>query len=208
MQNKSSDKFTAIALTAGFFAIIIPSNPAAATHLSPYQYCAADLRNVGISVEQAASACSDALDPQQLSACVYYINQETQLAAQDVLPACTRVRRPIELGRCVININNDTRNAAALDVLDNCRRSLLPVRFAECVVGLTRQLEITASTAMNRCISAEDYPTNLSPTFAPPPAPNPTPQFTTPVAPPPGLTPLPNLDADPVIPARPRPVNP
>ncbi len=215
MQNKSSERAlsrsrrlssTGLALTAGLFAIAVETVPATATHFSPFQYCAAELRAVGISTELAASTCSDALNPTDLSACVFNINRETQIASQDALAACLRVRRPIELGRCVINISQDSKNPPLLEVLESCRRSLLPIRFAECVVGLNRQLEISATKALDTCISADNLPRNLSPTFAPPPPPKPTPDFTPPLAPTPQLTPLPNLEAEPVVPAT--PVNP
>ncbi len=78
------------------------------------------------------------------------------------------------MANCVIRISNRTQNAETLSVIDNCRRTLLPERFAECVIGLNRAADLAPARAMQTCIAARDYPSELFPTFAPPPPPNPT----------------------------------
>jgi hypothetical protein len=104
----------------------------------------------------------------------------------------------VELSTCVFDIGNRAREAEALSVLDYCRRSLLPLRFSNCVVGLSREIDFSTPRALQTCIAAEDFPTQLSPTFAPPPPPQPTPP-----------TPVPNVTPAPIRPIEPfTPVNP
>lgn len=166
---------------AGLLALAIPSPPAAA--LTEFQVCAAELGRANISLELASKACASVLAPKDLSECVIRINYLTSALANDALVACTRVRRPKELASCVVDINRKTQNSVAPSVLDYCRRSLLPLRFSECVIGLSREVDFSAPRALETCITAEDFPRELFPTFAPPPSsrptqPNPVPNVT------------------------------
>jgi len=169
---------------ATLITMAIPSRPANA--FNDFQLCAAQLvRLAGVSPETAVEACSDALNPKDLSRCVVTIHQITPTLTQDALVACKRVRRPVELSRCVFDIGDNTRDSQATTVLDYCRRSLLPQRYAECVVGLSRETDFSASKALDSCIKAEDFPRDLSPSFAPPPPQNLTPPAAVPFLPPP-----------------------
>jgi len=169
---------------AGLFAIAIPSEPA--TALTEFQVCAAELLRAEVSPEQASRACAEALAPKDLSLCVLRIKVLTPTKPNDALFACTRVRRPLELASCVVDINKRTQSKEAPSVLDHCRRSLLPIRFSECVVGLSREIDVSVPRALQSCITAEDFPRELSPAFAPPgsstTAPLLTPNFTPPPA--------------------------
>jgi hypothetical protein len=127
-----------------------------------------------VSPEAASVACARALRPEDLSRCVVTINQVTPTLKQDALAACTKVRRPVELSRCVSDISDRTQSSEVLSVVDYCRRSLLPIRFSECVTGLRREIDFSTSRALETCIAAEDFPSNLTATFAPPPPPTPT----------------------------------
>ena len=183
--------------TAGLLAMTIPSGPA--TAFTEFQLCAAQLvRLAGVSPEAASRPCAEALRPEDLSRCVVTISQLTPTLTQEALVACTKVRRPVELSRCVFDISDGSRDAEALRVIDYCRRSLLPVRFSECVTGLSREIDFSTTRALDTCIAAEDFPRNLSPTFAPPPPPTPTQPII------PNLTPVP--PAIPVVPSQ--PINP
>jgi len=185
---------------AGLLAMAIPSKPA--TAFTEFQICAAELvRFATVAPEAASVACAEALRPKDLSRCVVTINRLTPTLTQDALVACTRVRRPIELSRCVSDItldkSSDSRNSQALNILDHCRRSLLPIRFSECVNGLSREVDFSTSRALDTCIAAEDFPRELSPTFAPPPPATVTPNS------------LPNLTPAPANPVEPNtPINP
>jgi hypothetical protein len=149
-------------LPAVLFTLTIPSDPAAAQGFSS---CVRNLVGSGIAEDQAGTACADALVPRDLSACVQRVTNNTSLEAEDALQACYRVRRPRDLSSCVVRISNNVDNAKS-DVLalDNCRRSLLPDRYSECVVALNANLtDISASQAMETCISAEAFPHNVFP---------------------------------------------
>lgn len=144
-----------------------------------YRLCAGELQRLDLSPEQIAEACADALEPPNLARCTLRLNVQAQVKATDALEACYRVRQPKDLASCVVDINQRANEAVPVSSLvDHCRRSLLPATFSKCVVGLRRQIDVTLPVALNRCISAEEYPVQLTPTVVPPPASNPTPDFT------------------------------
>lgn len=154
-----------LGVIAGFAAISFPIAPASARN--DYESCATNLLKAGISKEDTAIACSEALHPQDVGSCVVRISSEPNITALDVLAACRRVRRPIELSSCVNQIRREIKDAATAEVLDNCRRSLLPTRFSSCVVGISRRTDIVATPLMNICISGSDIPRDFGPTFIP-----------------------------------------
>lgn len=83
------------AVQAGLFTTIIPIRPAAAG-FNQFDTCVLELLDRGIPDQLAASACSDALKPRDLSECVQRIGVETPITAGEALNACYRVRRPVE----------------------------------------------------------------------------------------------------------------
>lgn len=141
--------------------VAVPKNAVA----SNFSACASSLLDSGISEDEAGIACADALEPRMLSGCVSEIQRETSVPGQEALAACYRVRRPDELSSCVVDIDNNLDSADVASVaLDSCRRSLLPERFADCVVGLNSSLsELSGTEAIDTCISAEEFPTELFP---------------------------------------------
>lgn len=158
---------------AGLLALSLPKPPAAVA-LTEFDVCTAELRYADISATRAANACSEAINPKELSECVLRINVVTPTIANDALVSCQRVRRPVDLAKCVVEINKRTQSREVPSVISYCRRSLLPVRFSECVVGLTRQVDVAVPNALATCIDAEDFESELVPRFAPAPPPNPT----------------------------------
>ncbi len=142
----------------GVAALSAPSYSLEADSWNPWQVCAIELINSNISHEQAAAACSSAIEPKDLSFCTIKINSLTPVDSNIALAACIRVRRPLELASCVVDINKDTDNPIPLAVVDHCRRSLLPIRYAECVIGLDREVNFSTSQALATCINAEDFP--------------------------------------------------
>ncbi|HAX80073.1 MAG TPA: hypothetical protein DCY88_30615 [Cyanobacteria bacterium UBA11372] len=141
----------------------IPNTSMAATPKNDFRLCTSELVRARVSPDAAADACSGVLYPKDLAACVYRINQETNIAADNALPWCTAVRRPRELAICVVNITTRTQGTASEAVLESCRRSLLPVRFSECVVGLNRGIDFSANQAMAYCIDGSDRPRQFYP---------------------------------------------
>ncbi len=174
MRSKKMCGSVASLVTTSLMAIALPISPAKAelfggifkNQPNPYLVCSRDLAGAKISASDAASACSQALRPQDLGACVVRIAND-KIAGTDALSVCRQVRRPIEAGNCVVRIRQQASDAAVVDVLDSCRRSLLPERYAECVVGLNRQLKVAGKEAINTCLNASDRPNGVLPTFIP-----------------------------------------
>ncbi|MBR8828588.1 MAG: hypothetical protein DSM107014_11935 [Gomphosphaeria aponina SAG 52.96 = DSM 107014] len=162
---------TALAsLPAALMAMIMPHSPAVAGN--GFETCVSQLYNTGIGADQAAGACADALIPRELSACVRNIQGNTQVNGETALEACLRTRRPVELAQCVRDINRilpkeeSASDEPVLLAVDTCRRSILPQRHAQCVVGLSRELQqLSPVDAMATCISAEDFPRDLFPSY-------------------------------------------
>ncbi len=125
--------------------------------------CVNDLIDSGVAKEQAAAACSDVLEPTELSSCVGDIVSETDIKADDALQACYRVRRPQDLASCTIDISANLGESKPVEALDNCRRSLLPKRYAECTLDLQDTAELSSMKAMETCIIAEMFPSTLAP---------------------------------------------
>lgn len=185
---------------AGLVAIALPTPPAVA--YTDFQICAAQLvRFASVAPERATVACANALRPADYSRCVLTMSLRTPAITNDALTACTRVRRPVDLSTCVVDITNRSRDSQVPSVLEYCRRSLQPIRFSECVSGLTREVDFATSKALDACITAEDYPTQLFPNFVPPPSSQPTLPTVPNILP--GLTPVPVTPVTPVKPATP-----
>jgi hypothetical protein len=154
---------------AGWLAMTLPSTAQGVNYLDDdFRTCAARLLSVGVSNNEAASACAAALNPGNLSRCVAEIELRTEIAAADALATCRQVRRPEELAGCVVDISRNSEKNAVPGVLDYCGRSLLPERFAECVVGLNRVIEVAPTRAMETCIDARDPLADIAPGFVPP----------------------------------------
>lgn len=61
----------------------------------------------------------------------------------------------------------DEKSSPLLVALDSCRRSLLPGRYSQCVTGLSRQASLSPIAAMNTCLDAQAYPTDIFPDYTP-----------------------------------------
>jgi hypothetical protein len=169
-------KFAAIAtVPAGLLAFSLPIAPALA-NWNEFDVCTTEIINNGVSAQLAGQACSDALIPKELSKCVSIIKSRTQIAGIEALRGCYQVRRPVDLGNCVADIvaqtpnnaiatdNKNTDNNPQLAVLNSCRASLLPGRYSQCVTALNRQVNgLTLGGALDTCLSAEAFPTDLYP---------------------------------------------
>lgn len=192
MKNKKIIIWTAIVtLPTGLGMWVFPTMPASARN--QFDVCVQRIIGTGVLVEKAKVACSDALIPKELSRCVGQIKGRTSINPEDALEACYQVRRPVDLANCVTDIHRSvplaTTNPAAsyqteegtplsleasskieadpsLFTLESCRRSLLPGRYSECVIALSRNGEETPPVqAMKICLTAEDFPRELFPTY-------------------------------------------
>jgi len=149
-----------------------------------FSACINQIVRTGVSPQDAATACSEALIPKELSRCVAMIKSKTPIDGNLALQACFQVRRPIDLGNCVVDIHRaaplfatnslkqtETETAKEPDklgiskqVLDSCRQSLLPGRFSQCVIAVSRGVDKNnPSQALQTCLSAEDFPRDLFP---------------------------------------------
>ncbi|MDY7012434.1 MAG: hypothetical protein SVX43_02330 [Cyanobacteriota bacterium] len=150
-------------------------NAAQAAKNNPFETCTVELLEAQVSQVEAAAACAEALEPEDLSWCVLKIYELTPVDSRSALSACFRVRRPLDLADCTIDVTDefqdrdravvspDTGQPLALSTLETCRRSLLPRRFAECAIGLSREVDFSALGILNTCLEAEAYPELLFP---------------------------------------------
>ena len=149
----------------------IPQLPATAKN--QFDACVGEMIKGGVTGEQAATACADALIPKELSKCVQKIREKTDLPAEDVLQNCYQVRRPVDLASCVTDINakilqptTDNKQAMLSMALNSCRSSLLPRRYADCVIGVNQGVpDMSPDKIMDTCLSAEDFPRDLFPAY-------------------------------------------
>jgi hypothetical protein len=155
---KQSWQIVATPLVISGLALNFPAMAASvpSTYLNDYRFCSARLLALNVPAEAVATSCANALYPKQLSTCVYDIQRQTNILANDALATCNQVRQPDELATCVVGISINSQEETIPAVLDYCRLSLLPVRFAECVVGLRGEIDVTPIQAMNTCIDGSD----------------------------------------------------
>ncbi|MEM8723590.1 MAG: hypothetical protein AAGE84_30645 [Cyanobacteria bacterium P01_G01_bin.39] len=125
--------------------------------------CTTNLISSGVDRSSATSACSDAIEPQDLAACVAKINVETDIEGTDALQSCYRVRRPFDLADCVVDISSELAPDQSAMILDSCQRSLLPIRHAECTLDLASVAEISGEDALKSCLAAEITPGDVAP---------------------------------------------
>lgn len=132
-----------------------------------FRHCTSNLIKANVPSEDATSACSRALKPQELQNCVLSVSKESGYQPLDALNACRQVRRPKDMAYCVTGIRRHLKDSVAEEVLDSCRRSLLPVRYSDCVVGLSQGTSgLPPTNALNACIDTGYFPRENDPTDA------------------------------------------
>jgi len=148
---------TVIQLVAGgFLGMAIPRGQALAGN--PYQTCAEEMLQIGISSDVAANVCAGALQPKSLSRCVskIYNNAIEGVDPSFILFNCQRVRRPEELTSCVGDILDEIPEASSEIAIESCRRSLLPERYASCAIGLYQELQLPSAEIFASCLNPEN----------------------------------------------------
>lgn len=143
-------------VAGGFLGMTIPRGQALAGN--PYQTCAEEMLQIGISSDVAANVCAGALKPENLSRCVskIYDNAIEGIDPSFILFNCQRVRRPEELATCVADILENIPDAGEEIVIESCRRSLLPERYADCAIGLYRELQLPSTEIFASCLNPDD----------------------------------------------------
>jgi hypothetical protein len=159
-----SVRFAAIfSLPTLLLILSIPIRPAFAGN--EFSSCIGGLVDSGVSPEQAAEACSDALEPKELAECVGTIRDETPIEAEDALTACYRVRRPNDMADCVVDIHADALNvspAAQSDATKDETKSAQtpssapPAEADDRDSSRPTQLEINQDTEMSPSMMALD----------------------------------------------------
>lgn len=142
------------------FMLTIPNSPGMAGSIGS---CADSMIASGVSQSAAAAACSDALEPDELAACVEEIRAVSNVKGDEALQGCYRVRRPNELASCVTTLSDGLEKGKSAMALDSCRRSLLPERHAECALDLASISKISSEDAMESCLAAELTPSEIEP---------------------------------------------
>lgn len=125
--------------------------------------------NTEIKSIEALKSCYQVRRPLDLSKCVVNINR-------DILTANNKSNAPKTSSTVTETAENSiepiieptaTTSIAPIQVaLNTCQSSLLPLRHSECVIGLSRTPQPANPTkAMETCLSAEDFPRNLFPSY-------------------------------------------
>lgn len=185
-------KLTVIAFLSP--ALLSVTNPSPVKAGNQFDICVEEMVDSGVDVQQAGTACADALIPKELSLCVEKITENTAITPEDALQNCYRVRRPVDMAYCVVDIDEEilqdyrSKNnpkaetsgeerettetslteldSSLMLALDSCRSSLLPARHSECVIALSRTPQpMSPVKAMETCLDAEDFPRDLFPAY-------------------------------------------
>lgn len=96
---------TAVLVPTGLALLSFPPSTKAAWN--PFEICSLELIEENINAEEAALACAEAIEPEDLSLCVLKINGLTSVDAKSALRACFRDRRPLEMAECVVDITQE-----------------------------------------------------------------------------------------------------
>lgn len=142
------------------FLLTIPQSPSWAGNIGD---CASSLIASGVAKSAATTACSDAIAPKDLAACVTNIEAGSNIKGIDALQSCYRVRRPADLASCVVDLSGELAPDKSALALESCQRSLLPIRHAECTLDLASVADITSEEAIKSCIAAEITPGEVAP---------------------------------------------
>ncbi len=101
-----------------------------------FSACISQIVGTGVSPEDAATACSEALIPKELSRCVVMIKSKTPIDGNLALQACFQVRRPIDLGNCVVDIHR----AAPLFAANSPKQTETETAKEPDKLGISRQI--------------------------------------------------------------------
>ncbi|MGI0482712.1 hypothetical protein ACN4EE_18245 [Geminocystis sp. CENA526] len=122
--------------------------------------------NTNISSIEALKSCYQVRRPLDLGSCVVNINR-------DILMANNKSNAPKTTSTATENPEGETpvvEPTASVSpiqmALNTCQASLLPLRHSECVIGLSRTPQPANPTkAMETCLSAENFPRDLFPSY-------------------------------------------
>jgi hypothetical protein len=154
----ASIRLSAIAtLPAVCLTLLLPMHPAAA---NDFEHCVSDLIETGLAGSLAGTACSDALEPEDLSECVSDIRADTPIKPENALDACYQVRRPIDLASCVVDIHADaleTQSEAPQSQTSNQTKAMTVGQTQSPPVEREANLSLVALDSCRRSLLPDRY---------------------------------------------------
>ncbi len=137
--------------------------------------------NTEITAIDALKSCYQVRRPVDMGNCVVSINKNSilTLATKSNMEKKETEATTTNMEKKETEATTETSQFAATDentlitkvspvmmALNTCQASLLPARHSECVIALSRTPQVTDPTkAMETCLSAEDFPRDLFPSY-------------------------------------------
>lgn len=127
--------------------------------------------NTEIKSIEALKSCYQVRRPLDLGTCVVNINRDILTPKnQSNTSKTTSTATPETIEEQIPTIEPEPTATPSVNplqmALSTCQASLLPLRHSDCVVGLSRTPQPANPTkAMETCLSAEDFPRNLFPSY-------------------------------------------
>ncbi|BAQ64708.1 hypothetical protein [Geminocystis sp. NIES-3709] len=120
-----------------------------------------------IKAIDALKSCYQVRRPLDLGSCVVNINKQSLIANnKSNLPKTTSNTTETEEKTPIEETMTTTSVSPIMMALNTCQASLLPLRHSECVIALSRTPQVANATqAMETCLSAEDFPRDLFPSY-------------------------------------------
>ncbi|BAQ62774.1 hypothetical protein GM3708_3180 [Geminocystis sp. NIES-3708] len=123
-----------------------------------------------IKAIDALKSCYQVRRPVDMGNCVVNINKTSILktTSKSTLEKKEVVTTETETNLFATTEDNTlmTKISPVMMALNTCQASLLPARHSECVIALSRTPQVTDPTkAMTTCLSAEDFPRDLFPSY-------------------------------------------
>lgn len=125
-----------------------------------------------IKAIDALKSCYQVRRPVDMGNCVVSINKNSILTSATKptttkeTPQSTEAQIETNLFATIDDNALETKVSPVMMALSTCQASLLPARHSECVVALSRTPQVTDPTkAMTTCLSAEDFPRDLFPSY-------------------------------------------
>jgi hypothetical protein len=125
--------------------------------------------NTEIKSIDALKSCYQVRRPLDLGKCVVNINRQALMASNksNAPKTPSTVTETAENSLEPVIDTTETTSVTPIQMaLNTCQASLLPLRHSECVIGLSRTPQTANPTkAMETCLSAEDFPRDLFPSY-------------------------------------------
>lgn len=122
-----------------------------------------------IKAIDALKSCYQVRRPVDMGNCVVSINKNSILGSATKATMTKTQMETTETESFAMGNEDNTLTSKVSPVmmaLNTCRASLLPARHSECVIALSRTPQVfDPNKAMTTCLSAEDFPEDLFPSY-------------------------------------------